>query len=57
MYGFSCGRALTRAQKNGRKRASNARALLARADYSPPGDNIMRVYYDRDADLARILDK
>src|ERR1700761_4816901 len=24
---------------------------------APPGDHIMRVYYDRDADLARLLDK
>src|SRR4029077_6707334 len=48
-------RCLTQAGKDGRKRPRARRLDLARSHSA--GDPTMRVYYDRDADLARILDK
>src|SRR4051794_6274880 len=48
---------LTRSQKTGRKRAFIGRRPLRPALPRLPETPIMRVYYDRDADLARLLDK
>jgi len=49
--------ALTKRQKNAQTPAFPAFRLREAGRLTSPGEEIMRVYYDRDADLARILDR
>src|SRR4029077_3592078 len=50
-------RTLTSAEKSGPKRPRLRPPLARHARNRASGEKIMRVYYDRDADLARLLDK